>query len=77
MFSNGRSERADLLVASTAPIQRAWPARTRYSRSIPGYYIWRGAPKSPIRGKRPRDCFPYFLPSFSPTSAVVGYPFRR
>ena len=58
-FSNGRSERADLLVGcdgfrSSIRTYLAPEVQPIYS----GYYIWRGAPMNPISRRKPaRRCF--------------------
>jgi 2-polyprenyl-6-methoxyphenol hydroxylase-like FAD-dependent oxidoreductase len=75
-FANGRSERADLLVAcdgsrSGVRAQLAPEVQPIYS----GYYIWRGAPnESDLSPETRRTIFPYFSFFLSDQLQILGYP---
>jgi len=75
-FANGRSERADLLVAcdgfrSTIRGQVAPQVQPLYS----GYYIWRGAPNEfDLSPETRRTVFPYFSFFLADQLQVLGYP---
>jgi len=75
-FANGRSERADLLVAcdgfrSTVRARLAPEVQPIYS----GYYLWRGAPnESDLSSETRRTMFPYFSFFLGDQLQVLGYP---
>ena len=75
-FANGRSERADLLVAcdgfrSSVRGQIAPEVQPVYS----GYYIWRGAPnESDLSPETRRTVFPYYSFFLADQLQVLGYP---
>jgi 2-polyprenyl-6-methoxyphenol hydroxylase-like FAD-dependent oxidoreductase len=75
-FANGRSERADLLVAcdgfrSSVRSQIAPEVQPIYS----GYYIWRGAPnESDLSPETRRTVFPYYSFFLGDQLQVLGYP---
>ena len=75
-FTNGRSERADLLIGcdgfrSSVRGQLAPEAQPIYS----GYYGWRGAPdESDLSPETRRTVFPYFSSFLADQLQVVGYP---
>ncbi len=75
-FANGRSERADLLVAcdgfrSGVRAQLAPEVQPIYS----GYYIWRGAPnESDLSPETRRTISPYFSFFLADHLQVLGYP---
>ena len=75
-FANGRSERADLLVAcdgfrSSVRGQLAPEVQPIYS----GYYIWRGAPnESDLSPETRRTVFPISPSSWPISSQILGYP---
>ncbi len=75
-FANGRSERADLLVAcdgfrSSVRAQLAPQVQPIYS----GYYIWRGAPnESELSPETRMTVFPYFSLFVADHLQVLGYP---
>ena len=75
-FSNGRSERADLLVGcdgfrSSVRAQFAPEAQPMYA----GYYLWRGAPnESDLSAETRRTMFPYFSFFLADRLQALGYP---
>ena len=75
-FSNGRSERADLLVGcdgfrSSVRAQLAPEAQPMYA----GYYLWRGAPnESDLSAETRRTMFPYFSFFLADRLQALGYP---
>ncbi len=75
-FTNGRSERADLLIGcdgfrSSVRAQLAPEAQPIYS----GYYGWRGAPnESDLSPETRRTVFPYFSVFLADQLQIVGYP---
>jgi 2-polyprenyl-6-methoxyphenol hydroxylase-like FAD-dependent oxidoreductase len=75
-FANGRSERADLLVAcdgfrSSVRAHLAPEARPVYS----GCYIWRGAPnESDLSPETRRTMFPYYSFFLGDQLQALGYP---
>lgn len=75
-FANGRSERADLLVAcdgirSSVRAQLAPEVQPVYS----GYYAWRGAPnESDLSPETRRTVFPYFTFFLDDQLQTVGFP---
>jgi 2-polyprenyl-6-methoxyphenol hydroxylase-like FAD-dependent oxidoreductase len=75
-FANGRSERADLLVAcdgshSSVRAQLAPEVQPIYS----GYYIWRGAPnESDLSPETRRAVFPYYSFFLADQLQILGYP---
>jgi len=75
-FSNGRRERADLLVAcdgfrSAVRAQLAPDVRPNYA----GYYLWRGAPSEADLSARTRaTVFPYFSIFVGDQQHTIGYP---
>jgi 2-polyprenyl-6-methoxyphenol hydroxylase-like FAD-dependent oxidoreductase len=75
-FANGRSERADLLVAcdgfrSSVRGQLAPQVNPIYS----GYYLWRGAPnESDLSHETRRTVFPYFSFFLANQLQTIGYP---
>jgi 2-polyprenyl-6-methoxyphenol hydroxylase-like FAD-dependent oxidoreductase len=75
-FTNGRSERADLLVAcdgfrSSVRAQLAPHVQPVYS----GYYIWRGAPnESDLSPETRRTMFPYYSFFLADRLQALGYP---
>jgi 2-polyprenyl-6-methoxyphenol hydroxylase-like FAD-dependent oxidoreductase len=75
-FANGRSERADILVAcdgfrSSVRAHLAPGARPAYS----GCYIWRGAPnESDLSPETRRTMFPYFSFFLGDQLQALGYP---
>jgi 2-polyprenyl-6-methoxyphenol hydroxylase-like FAD-dependent oxidoreductase len=75
-FADGRTERADLLVAcdgfrSAVRAQVAPQVQPIYA----GYYIWRGAPNEADLSPRTRaTIFPYFSIFVSERQHVIGYP---
>jgi 2-polyprenyl-6-methoxyphenol hydroxylase-like FAD-dependent oxidoreductase len=75
-FANGRSERADLLVAcdgfrSSVRAQLAPEAQPIYS----GYYIWRGAPnESDLSPETRKTMFPYYSFFLADQLQALGYP---
>jgi 2-polyprenyl-6-methoxyphenol hydroxylase-like FAD-dependent oxidoreductase len=75
-FANGRSERADLLVAcdgvrSSVRAQLAPEVRPIYA----GYYIWRGAPnESDLSLETRKTVFPYYSFFLADQLQILGYP---
>jgi 2-polyprenyl-6-methoxyphenol hydroxylase-like FAD-dependent oxidoreductase len=75
-FANGRSERADLLVAcdgirSSVRAQLAPEVRPIYA----GYYIWRGAPnESDLSRETRKTVFPYYSFFLADQLQILGYP---
>ena len=75
-FANGRSERADLLVAcdgfrSSVRAQLVPDIQPVYS----GYYIWRGAPnESDLSPDTRRTMFPYYSFYLGDQLQALGYP---
>ena len=75
-FTNGRSERADLVVGcdgfrSSVRGSLAPEVQPSYS----GYYIWRGAPnKSELSPETRRTMFPYFSFFLADQLQALGYP---
>jgi 2-polyprenyl-6-methoxyphenol hydroxylase-like FAD-dependent oxidoreductase len=75
-FANGRSERADLLVAcdgfrSSVRARLAPDVQPIYS----GYYIWRGAPnESDLSPETRRTMFPYISFFLADQLQALGYP---
>ena len=75
-FANGRSERADLLVAcdgfrSSVRGQLAPQVKPDYS----GYYLWRGAPnEADLSAETRRTVFPYFSFFLADQLQIIGYP---
>ena len=75
-FANGRSERADVLVAcdgskSSVRAQLAPNVQPIYS----GYYIWRGAPnESDLSPETRKTVFPYYSFFLADQLQALGYP---
>jgi 2-polyprenyl-6-methoxyphenol hydroxylase-like FAD-dependent oxidoreductase len=75
-FANGRTERADLLVAcdgirSTVRAQVASQVQPIYA----GYYLWRGAPnEADLSPQTYKTIFPYFSFYLSEQMHTIGYP---
>ena len=75
-FANGRSERADLLVAcdgfrSSVRAQLAPEVQPIYS----GYYSWRGAPNEwELSPETRKTVFPYFSLSIADQLQIAGFP---